>query len=580
MTSQRSGFRLPLPLLTILASVITLLVLLAISTYRNLERERRQLEESLLQQGAILIRGLEAGARTGMMRMAWEEEILQVLVDEVTREANVAGVEILEADGRTVAESHSPSLGRKIPVPENLVGLLEASEVRGWRNGDMYVVGKRFVPLRRGPAMGYGPGALPGAGLGMGRGWGRPAPAPPPPRVALVAMFLGPHLESERRDLWRALLMGVALLVLGTASFYFIFVVQNLHLVRRTLRGMATYTAHLVEGMPNGLISVNPRGEILTINSKGRELLGLQEPPIGRGIELLGAAWQRILGRVNQGQRLLDEEVENRTPSGVIIPLAVSATRVRGGDGEDLGAVILLRDLREVRALQEQVRRSERLASLGRLAAGVAHEIRNPLSSIRGFAQLFQRRFTDGSEDRRYAEVMVQEVDRLNRVISNLLDFARPKEPALKQTSPREMVDHALALLRNEAEARGIQIRVEGDAGLQQLDPDQMTQAMLNVLLNAVEAMERGGQLQVTLRRSEEARGWSLEIRDTGPGIPQEDLPRLFDPFFTTKKEGTGLGLAIVHRIVENHGGLIDVQSELGKGTRFTLRFGQAQGAA
>jgi two-component system sensor histidine kinase HydH len=562
------GVRLPLPLITILASVLTLLVLLAISTYRNVERERSRTEEFLRQQGAILIMGLEAGARTGMMRMAWQEEVLQALVEEVASSAGLAGIRVLEPDGRIVAESRAAGVKEPFDSPVPLADLLDANTAQGWRQGELYVVGKRFVPLVRGMGMGHGPGM--GMGPGGGRGWPRPVP---PPRIVLVGMYLAPYLEAQREDLRHALLMGFLLLLIGSASFYFIFVVQNLRLVRRTLRGMTTYTGHLVEHMPDGLVSVSDGGEILTVNGRARVLLGLADPPVGKPVSALGPTWEAVFQRVRGGQRVLEEETESRSVAGDPIPLAVSASRVQGMDGEELGAVILLRDLREVRTLQERLRRSERLASLGQLAAGVAHEIRNPLSSIRGFAQLFRKRFEDGSEDQRYAEVMVQEVDRLNRVIANLLDFARPQELVLREIRPREVAEHALALVRKEAEARSVRIRLEGNADPQLADPDQLTQALLNLMLNGLEAMDTGGELGLELGSGQEGKGWTLRISDTGEGIPRENLSRLFDPFFTTKKRGTGLGLAIVHRIVESHGGSILVESEPGRGTSFVLSF-------
>lgn len=561
MLFRKPTLRIPsLPILTILATVLTLLVLLAISTYRNIDRERRRMEEFLFQQGVIVIRGLEAGARAGMMRMMWREDHLQALVEEVVRSGGLAGVRILEADGQVVADSHPQVVSQRITPPIPIADLLSHHEARGWRQGDLYIVGKRFVPMVARGMMGHGR-------------MHRRSRQAEPSRVALVEMFLEPYLEAQRSDIRHAFLMGLVLLVLGSASFYFIFVVQNLHLVRRTLQGMTTYMAHVVEHMPDGLISIGPNGEILRINGQARELLGLQEAPIGKTAEALGDPWGEVFREVQKVGRVQDREIEWPWPSGELVPVAVSASQVQGSDGEDLGVVILIRDLREVRDLQAQIQRSERLAALGQLAAGVAHEIRNPLSSIRGFAQFFKKRFPSGTEDKNYADVMVHEVDRLNRVITNLLDFARPKEPVMRQTRPREMVEHAMALIRKEAETRGVKIHVEGDVTPRLLDPDQMTQALLNLLLNAMEGMSEGGDVHIVLESREDRQGWTLEVRDTGPGISPEALPRLFDPFFTTKKRGTGLGLAIVHRIVENHGGTIEAKSETGKGTRFVLRF-------
>jgi two-component system sensor histidine kinase HydH len=237
-----------------------------------------------------------------------------------------------------------------------------------------------------------------------------------------------------------------------------------------------------------------------------------------------------------------------------------------------MGSVLLIRDLREIRELQEKVRRGERLASLGRLAAGVAHEIRNPLSSIRGFAQYFRNRFKDQKEELEYASIMVKEVDRLNRVITELLDFARPKEPRREPHSLEEILDHTLEVLRPELAKKKAEVEkgYESELPLARVDRDQLSQALLNLLINSLEAMEEGGKVRVGLRR-EGRDSLRVSISDTGKGIPGEDLEKVFEPFFSTKRKGTGLGLAIVHQIVESHGGHIRVESKEGEGTDFQI---------
>ena len=178
--------------------------------------------------------------------------------------------------------------------------------------------------------------------------------------------------------------------------------------------------------------------------------------------------------------------MEIKPPSGGRIPLSLSAAPLKDETGREMGLVLLLRDLREIRELQDKVRRSERLASLGRLAAGVAHEIRNPLSSIRGFAQYFMRRLKGQVEEQEYASIMVKEVDRLNRVISELLDFARPKEPHREPQALEEIIDYSLKLLQSEFSQLKIKVEksFEPDLPNVEVDRDQISQAFLNLLLN------------------------------------------------------------------------------------------------
>ncbi|MEG2172208.1 MAG: two-component system sensor histidine kinase ZraS [Desulfovibrionaceae bacterium] len=217
----------------------------------------------------------------------------------------------------------------------------------------------------------------------------------------------------------------------------------------------------------------------------------------------------------------------------------------------------------QVRLLEEEVRRKEKLAAVGTLAAGVAHEIRNPLSSIKGYATYFGQLFPEGSEDRAAAGVMVREVDRLNRVITDLIGFSRPTDVHLQPTPLTDVAEHALRLLGQDAAQRGVKLVLDAAPSLPPalLDADRFGQALLNVCLNALEAMPQGGVLTLRLTRYA-AKRLCLEVHDTGTGIAPEHLPHIFDPYFTSKKQGTGLGLATVHKIVEAHGGEVVVNTQ------------------
>lgn len=227
--------------------------------------------------------------------------------------------------------------------------------------------------------------------------------------------------------------------------------------------------------------------------------------------------------------------------------------------------------LEKNRRLEAEVRRREKLAAVGDLAAGVAHELRNPLSSIKGYASYLGGRFPEGSEDREAARVMVQEVDRLNRVISDLIGVSRPTDIHPRNVDMAGLADNTLRLLAQDAAQRGVALVREGEAEAW-LDPDRFRQALLNVCLNAVEAMKDGGTLRLSLKT--QGNFVSLEVRDNGPGIPQDILSRIFDPYFTTKSQGTGLGLAMVLKVTEAHGGSVRITSETeGPERGATVRF-------
>ena len=221
---------------------------------------------------------------------------------------------------------------------------------------------------------------------------------------------------------------------------------------------------------------------------------------------------------------------------------------------------------------EEHLRRSERLSALGNLAAGVAHEVRNPLSSIKGFATFLLGK-VEKENDVNAAKMLIQEVDRLNRVVSGLLEFARPDTIRLAPTTLASVVEHALKLCASDAVSKDIAVRFTPapDLPLIAADTDKLTQALLNLFLNAIQAMDKGGALDISSCRDQATGNVLLRIADTGKGIAPEALPTIFDPYVTGRASGTGLGLAIVHRIVEQHGGVIRVESAPGAGSVFSL---------
>jgi two-component system, NtrC family, sensor histidine kinase HydH len=234
------------------------------------------------------------------------------------------------------------------------------------------------------------------------------------------------------------------------------------------------------------------------------------------------------------------------------------------------GAVLILRDLSEIKRLEDQVRHSEKLAAIGKLSAGVAHEIRNPLSSIRGFAQHLRNVLSDRPKEREYAEIMVTEVDRVNRVVTDLLTFARPMTPETEPTDIGHLIEHSIRLVSADAALIGVTIQSSVADGLQKimLDRNQMTQALLNLFLNALHAADEGGKIEVGAGVNETADRLQVWVKDDGPGIPAGNTSKIFDPFFTTREKGTGLGLSIVRKIVEIHEGRISVESPLPGKTR------------
>jgi two-component system sensor histidine kinase HydH len=255
------------------------------------------------------------------------------------------------------------------------------------------------------------------------------------------------------------------------------------------------------------------------------------------------------------------------------VPLEIGAGSLKDENDVFLGNVLLFRDLTEVQSLRREVARSQRLASLGRLAAGVAHEIRNPLSSIKGFATYFKERYPDRPDDQQTADIMIQEVDRLNRVVGQLLELARPISIKPQIISLVALLKDAVRLIEEQAAEKNISVLLQDNGPVDEvrIDPDCLNQILLNLFLNAIDAMDDGGELKVALSLDGDSEEIRITVSDTGCGISPEHLSRVFDPYFTTKSSGTGLGLAIAHNIVEAMGGRISVESEQKKGTTFTV---------
>ena len=221
----------------------------------------------------------------------------------------------------------------------------------------------------------------------------------------------------------------------------------------------------------------------------------------------------------------------------------------------------------------EHLRRADRLASMGRLSAGIAHEIRNPLGTIKGSIEILSEEFPADHPKREFLGIVHQEIARLNAIVEDFLRFGRPPQPSIQPTPVGELLDSTVTLLQKPARDARIRIRIFDDPQVPPvpMDPDQIRQVMLNVMLNGLEAMPDGGVLEARVFRAPESRRVAIEISDNGSGSEGVDMERIFDPFYTTKAEGTGLGLSICFQLVKNHGGTISARANEDRGLTFRI---------
>ena len=394
-------------------------------------------------------------------------------------------------------------------------------------------------------------------------------------QVIFVGLDMGPVEAARQEDARHTVVMAAVFLLVGFAGIVSLFLAQAYRSTRSSLSRVQAFSDNLVENMPIGLLAIDAEGRVVSFNQTAESVFRI---PAG---DVLGKSARDVLPRsvwalterIKAHERIVGDEIALPVKGQESIPLDVSATWLQESNGAFMGYLILFRDLTEIKSLKREIERNERLASLGRLAAGVAHEIRNPLSSIKGFATYFRERYKEIPEDQKTAEIMIQEVERLNRVISQLLEFARPMNIQKEPTAIQTLVQHSLRMIQAQAASKNIKIeaKLASDMGEVSLDRDRINQVLLNLYLNAMEAMKEGGTLTIEVCRDDHDTGMRLTVSDTGSGIKKEDLGHVFDPYFTTKPSGTGLGLAIVHNIVEAHGGEVSVESVSGRGTTVSI---------
>jgi two-component system sensor histidine kinase PilS (NtrC family) len=349
---------------------------------------------------------------------------------------------------------------------------------------------------------------------------------------------------------------------------------QELDSRQRALQRLQNLHGNVISSMSSGLLTADSSHRVTFLNDAGGSLLGIDPATApGKAIDELGFVlprdWSRIRERLGGWQTYRGEiELDRENTRHV---LGYSLRTLRDADGEE-GLLLLFQDLTEMKKLERKARFNEQLAAVGELAAGIAHEIRNPLASISGSVQVLSNELSVGSAERRLMEIIVSESQRLSKTIEDFLRFVRPQERRVAVLDVARTVSEVMELFRLSSEvsdAHQIVIDVSPPTSMLEGDRDQIRQIVYNVAKNAVRAMSAGGKLTVIGR--EEDAWYSIRFADTGQGMSPEQLSRLFTPFSTAFDGGTGLGMAIVRRIVQDHGGAIDAESSPGEGTTVTV---------
>lgn len=344
----------------------------------------------------------------------------------------------------------------------------------------------------------------------------------------------------------------------------------------RSLLNAQTLNENILHSIANGVITVDINGNITSINKSAEMLTGYTYPNI------INKSYKEIFCEHRYVNSLLLDTLASGTNYTNIeidyparnkdIHIRASTSRLKDSTGNIIGAVVVFEDLTAQHRLQAQMHKAERLASLGELMAGIAHEIRNPLTAIKGFVQYLQS--TNNEQERReYMPIVIKEVDRANRVIETLLYFARPCKSNYTLVDVNSLIEKTLVLVKSTGTRHKVEFRLQLDAAIPLIegDAEQLKQVLLNLLINAIQAISIQGIVEIATSQTHDD-FVHIRIADSGKGIKPANLNKIFDPFFTTKPAGTGLGLAVVQRIIHAHYGRIDIKSQQGSGTIVTLQ--------
>lgn len=365
--------------------------------------------------------------------------------------------------------------------------------------------------------------------------------------------------------------------------------IENATLYTR-LQDARIYNEVLLDSLVTGVVATDTEGRITVCNREAHRILHIAEnsPVIGRPADqiLPTPIWDELRTSLDSRKSVRDRDMVLR-PHAPNEQSVRFATAVFGGDGSTVsGTLLVIQDTSAIRKLEAQIRRNDRLASIGTLAAGMAHEIKNPLVCLKTFVQLLPSHYDDPDFRQTFVPLLGNEVERINAIVSQLLNFSRPVKPTLVPLSLHTSLDAAWQLVVQQIKSRGLTFSRDYNAPNDRLlgDHGLLGQVFLNLFLNGMDAMERGGTLTVSTHtvyvpqplwqqgQKQEDKAWiEVRVRDTGYGIAPEDRQRIFDPFFTSKANGTGLGLSVAHDIIVEHQGLIDVESEPGVGTCFRI---------
>jgi len=590
----------------LLAAAAGLLLIIVVTfAFHNLRLEERLMTNAMLQKAATLMRVLHSGSRASyfndLRRDFWNNEPwnvhVQRVIDHLTDDPELCFVSLVDAKGKVIAHSNHGRVGSIEPLP---IGKEQRSDDEEQPQiaysievtkdfGRVFETVRHFTPVF--PTI--APMPRPMREGQKGRFFHEtPDERRPPLRLhpdglspgEQFFVVVGLDMKEFDRTLGRLrmqiFMLSLAMLLVGLGGWFSLSAVQGFRVSQKTLEDIQAFTSLLIAKLPVGVIATDATGRITTWNRAVARLTGIKKnTATGKRPEEVLPGQLAVF--FPQDDESGSEHAPPATETGVRLTfgarrceLLCHPLTITDSEQQYMGKVLLISDVTEIKSLEQRMRENERLAAVGRMAGGVAHEVRNPLSSIKGLALLLKNKFPAGSKEQDTAELLIQETDRMNRTITEMLSFTRPAALRLGRVDLAGLLGRSLELIGAEAEENGVATTLAAPPDLLPVlgDIDRLQQVVMNVLLNGLQAMDGGGTLAVVLANGPDRERVELRISDTGDGIAEELLPQVFYPYFTTKQGGTGIGLAISQKIVADHGGTIELESELGKGTTVTIQ--------
>lgn len=585
------------PWLLATASLL-LAFIIAVFAANNFQREKKLMSMALVQEGRAVLNLVSSSSRAALrnliMRQGFSKELwlesVQEVIENGSEHQGILSLFLVNDSGLIIAHNKRAMVGEM--VDNSAIRFLSLVRKQNQAH-DNRILGKTadkaqifqiatpFNPLSGRNAM---LSAMKEGSRGrMGR-WMREQP-PPHDMETMVPLFSDNALylvaeldmtefqQQVRKQFIFIIVLSIVLLLVGIGGLLSLIAVQGFKGSQRKLQTITAFTDILISSMPLGIIAIGSGGEIKTCNASGLEMFGFNRNVVGRYYhDVVPEVFiNEIEALISEKNAITEKELTisnlGTSKNLSIISVPIDSEENSGGRG----TMLLIQDLTTQKNLELEIRRNERHTALGKMAAGVAHELRNPLSSIKGLALILKSKFKQQSSGTEAAEILISEVERLDRSISELLDYSRPENLRMRDIQLVQPIKNAIRLIRSDAQAENIEIieKYEDENRLVEGDQDKLTQLFLNLFLNSLQAMDNGGTITVSTKHGDGKT--HIAVADTGQGIDEILREKIFDPYFTTKSDGTGLGLSLSAKIIEDHRGSVSIESLKGDGTTVTI---------